>query len=85
MITGFLLPKTILDEKVPATFFEGIEEFYDVTFRDYGHWFFKDEESPLLVLEIGKYVGTCNFTDCTNSQAWIDYFAKECAVYDIEG
>lgn len=72
MIIGFLLPKTVLEEKVPSSFFEGIEESYDVTFHDYGHWY--DYEEGMIVLGIGKKVGDCNYADCTNHNAWLEYF-----------
>lgn len=82
MIIGFLVSVSILDDKVPYSFFKGIEEPYDVALREYGHWYYK--EDGIIVLEIGKRVGTCNYIDCTNTNAWIKHFEEYPSVYSEE-
>lgn len=84
MIIGFVVPKDVLDETVPTSFMEGIEEPYTVTFRDYAHCFIRDDLDDLVVLEIAKRIGNNGYSTATNRQAWLDYFSEECAINDEE-
>jgi hypothetical protein len=76
----------ILDLNVPYSFMEGIEEPYDVTFRDYcvtyttgGDEYDMDNvlvsSTPLITgLEFGKKINNNCYPDATNEAAWLEYF-----------
>jgi len=71
MIAPFKIAESILDTKVPDSFFENIEEPYEITFRDYVYWYINETE---IWVQFGKKVNNNSYPDLTNEQAWIDYF-----------
>ncbi len=81
-IIGYIVNREVLDEVVPESFFDGIEEPYSVTFRDYCQWINTQEESINVILEITKKIGANGYSDCTNYDAWLNYFNEEAAIWD---
>jgi hypothetical protein len=86
-IKGFLAPVAILDEKIPLDFFEGIEEAYDTTFRDYTQYtFLADEEGnineKIIFIELAKKYGKNCDSNTTNKKAWLNYFSEGVTIYE---
>jgi hypothetical protein len=86
-IKGFLAPVAILDEKIPKDFFDGVEEAYETTFREYAQYaFLTDEEGnvndKIILIDLAKKIGNNGYSDATNKRAWLNYFSEEVTVYE---